>query len=106
MIAVSVNIVQHHVMMAFVTTYDPDFSRASPGVILIMDYIQWSIDHGLSMVDFLCGAESFKNKFATQAVTLQSVLGTRTAQGRLASLADRVRQTIRHVRERGLKPSP
>lgn len=105
MIAVSINFVQRQVMMAFVTTYDPDFSRASPGIILIMDYIQWSIDHGLGMVDFLCGGESFKNKFATQAVTLQSVLGTRTAQGTLASVADRIRQRIRHARQRTPAPS-
>ncbi|CCV14282.1 GNAT family N-acetyltransferase [Mesorhizobium sp. STM 4661] len=105
MIAVSINFVQRQVMMAFVTTYDPDFSRASPGIILIMDYVQWSIDHGLSLVDFLCGGESFKNKFATQAVTLQSVLGTRTAQGTLASVADRIRQRIRHARQRKLVPS-
>ncbi|TIL26133.1 MAG: GNAT family N-acetyltransferase [Mesorhizobium sp.] len=106
MVAVSINFVQHHTMMAFVTTFDPDFSRASPGIILIMDYIQWSIDHGLGMVDFLCGAESFKNKFATQGVILQSVLGTRTAQGQLAFLADRMRQTVRHVRGRGVVPTP
>ncbi|MCV3208649.1 GNAT family N-acetyltransferase [Mesorhizobium sp. YC-39] len=105
MIAVSINFIQRQVMMAFVTTYDPDYSRASPGIILIMDYIRWSIDHGLGMVDFLCGAESFKNKFATQAVTLQSVLGPRTAQGTLASVADGIRQRIRHARQRRLAPS-
>ncbi|TIO05360.1 GNAT family N-acetyltransferase [Mesorhizobium sp.] len=106
MVAVSINFVQHHTMMAFVTTFDPDFGQASPGMILMMDYIQWSIDHGLGTVDFLCGAESFKHKFATQGVVLQSVLGTRTAQGSLASLADRMRQTVRHVRGRGLVPTP
>ncbi|PDQ21808.1 GNAT family N-acetyltransferase [Mesorhizobium sanjuanii] len=105
MVAVSINFIQRQVMMAFVTTFDPDFSRASPGIILIMDYIQWSIDHGLGMVDFLCGAEAFKNKFATQAVTLQSVLGTRTAQGTLASVADGIRERIRHARQRKLAPS-
>ncbi|RWC44899.1 GNAT family N-acetyltransferase [Mesorhizobium sp.] len=105
MVAVSINFVQHHTMMAFVTTFDPDFSQASPGMILMMDYIRWSIDHGLRTVDFLCGAESFKHKFATQGVVLQSVLGTRTAQGSLASLADRMRQRVRHVRGRGLVPT-
>ncbi|TIQ68317.1 MAG: GNAT family N-acetyltransferase, partial [Mesorhizobium sp.] len=94
--------VQHHTMLAFVTTFDPDFSQASPGMILMMDYIQWSFDHGLSTVDFLCGAEAFKHKFATQGVVLQSVLGTRTVQGSLASLADRMRQRVRHSRGRGL----
>jgi CelD/BcsL family acetyltransferase involved in cellulose biosynthesis len=101
MVAVSVNIVQHNVMMAFVTTFDPDFGRASPGMLLIMDYIQWSIDQGLDLVDFLCGGEAFKNRFATQAVTLQSVLGARTPQGALVSLADRVRQKVSGLRARG-----
>ncbi|WP_192356381.1 GNAT family N-acetyltransferase [Mesorhizobium mediterraneum] len=105
MVAVSINFVQHHTMMAFVTTFDPDFSQASPGMVLMMDYIQWSIDHGLGTVDFLCGAESFKHKFATQGVVLQSVLGARTAQGSIASLADRMRQRVRHVRGRGLVPT-
>jgi CelD/BcsL family acetyltransferase involved in cellulose biosynthesis len=100
MIAVSVNFVQRNTMMAFVTTYDPDFSRASPGMVLMMDYIRWSIDNGLSLVDFLCGAEPFKQRFATQSVTLQSVLGTRTVQGSLASLADHTHQAIRSIRRR------
>jgi CelD/BcsL family acetyltransferase involved in cellulose biosynthesis len=100
MIAVSINFVQRGTMMAFVTTYDPEFSRASPGVVLMIDYIQWSIDHGLEMVDFLCGAEPFKHKFATQGVTLQSVLGTRTLKGSLVSFGDRMRQMFLSIRDR------
>ena len=95
LIAVSVNFVQRGTMMAFVTTYDPDFSRASPGMVLMMDYIRWALDNGLHTVDFLCGAEAFKQRFATEGVVLQSVLGTRTMLGRLAVVADNVRHTIR-----------
>ncbi|MEO5757798.1 MAG: GNAT family N-acetyltransferase [Mesorhizobium sp.] len=98
MVAVSINFVQHNKMMAFVTTYDPDFSRASPGTVLLMDYIQWSIDQGLREVDFLCGTESFKHRFSTRAVTMQSVLGTRTVQGLLASLADRAHHAFKGLR--------
>lgn len=98
MVAVSINIVQHDVMMAFVTTYDPEFSRASPGMVLIMDYIQWSIDRGLHTVDFLCGGYAFKSRLATEGVTLQSVLGARTLLGMLVALGDRVRQKIKSRR--------
>ncbi len=101
MVAVSINIVQHDVMMAFVTTYDPEFSRASPGVGLIVEYIQWSIDNGLRMVDFLCGGYAFKSRFATEGVTLQSVLGAHTLLGSLVSLADRLRQNIKSRRASG-----
>lgn len=97
-VAVSINLVQRDRMMAFVTTYDLDHERASPGMVLMMDYIQWSIDQGLPMVDFLCGGEDFKRRFATQAVTLDSVSGGRTLVGRLAVLADGARHAIRSRR--------
>lgn len=100
MIAVSINFVQHDTMMAFITTFDPDFGRASPGMILMMDYIRWSFDHGLKVVDFLCGAEAFKQRFATRSVTLQSFLGVRTLRGSLANLADHARQSLRSMQNR------
>jgi CelD/BcsL family acetyltransferase involved in cellulose biosynthesis len=56
---------------------------------LMTDYIKWSIDHGLHTVDFLCGAEPFKHRFATQSVCLTSVMGAGTIKGRIALLVDR-----------------
>ncbi|MER9584756.1 GNAT family N-acetyltransferase [Mesorhizobium sp. M0276] len=90
-IAVSINFEQRGTMMAFVTTYDPAFERASPGMVLMMDYIQWSLDQGLTTVDFLCGGEDFKRRFSTHSVILSSVMGGRSLRGRLAILADRAR---------------
>ncbi|MDX3808909.1 GNAT family N-acetyltransferase [Bosea thiooxidans] len=97
-VAVSINLVQRDRMMAFVTTYDPDFERSSPGMVLMMDYIQWSIDQGLAMVDFLCGGEDFKRRFATRSETLDSLLGARTLLGRLAMLADGAGHAVRSRR--------
>lgn len=91
-IAISVNFLQHGALMAFLTSYDPSFERGSPGMVLLMDYVQWSIDQGNGMVDFLCGEEPFKEKFATRSVTLSSVMGPATLKGRLAMLLDRVRR--------------
>jgi len=104
-VAISVNFVQRGTMMAWVTTYDPDFARASPGMVLIFDYVQWSIDHGLGMVDLLCGGEAFKDRLATQVVALQSLVGARTAKGSLALLADGVRQRLRQRRRRDTAPA-
>lgn len=89
-IAVSINFEQHGTMMAFVTTYDPEHERASPGMVLMMDYIQWSLDRGLATIDFLCGGEDFKRRFATQSVALSSMMGARGLRGHLAALADHV----------------
>ncbi|RVA12388.1 GNAT family N-acetyltransferase, partial [Mesorhizobium sp. M7D.F.Ca.US.004.03.1.1] len=102
-IAISINFEQHGTMMAFVTTYDPAFERASPGMVLMMDYIQWSLDRGLTTVDFLCGGEDFKRRFATHSVTLSSVMGGRSLPGRLAALADRARHATKSWRSE--KPS-
>ena len=88
-VAVSINLIQRNRMMAFVTTYDPDFERASPGMLLMCDYIRWSIDHGLEEVDFLCGGEDFKRRFATRSLILSSRAGARTPLGHLALAADR-----------------
>jgi CelD/BcsL family acetyltransferase involved in cellulose biosynthesis len=97
-VAISINFAQHGTMMAWVTTYDPDFSRASPGMGLISNYVQWSFDHGLGMIDLLCGGEAFKDKLATQVVTLHSLIGARTLKGSLALLVDDLRQKSRKTR--------
>lgn len=99
-VAVSINVVQRQRMMAFITTYDPEFERASPGMVLMMDYIQWSIDQGLEMVDFMCGGEDFKRRFATESATLDSVTAARTLVGRLAMLADSAGHALRNWRSR------
>jgi len=105
-IAVSVNFVQHGTMMAFVTSYDAAFERASPGTLLMSEYIKWSFDHGLGTVDFLCGAEAFKTRFATEAVTLTTLAGAGSLKGRLALKADEAQQTLRHWRTRRNAASP
>jgi CelD/BcsL family acetyltransferase involved in cellulose biosynthesis len=103
-IAISINFVQRGVMMAWVTTFDPDFAASSPGLILMMEYIKWSFDHGLGTVDFLCGGEAFKERFATQSVVLESVMGTRSLRGSLALIVDRVRRSIQA--RRSANPAP
>jgi len=103
--AISINFVQHDTMMAWVTTYDPDFARASPGMVLIFEYVQWSFDHGLGMVDLLCGGEAFKDRLATHTVTLQTLIGARTVKGSLALLADGIRQKLQKKREEKTAPA-
>jgi len=89
-VAVSINFEQHGTMMAFITTYDPEYERASPGMVLMMDYIQWSLDRGLAKVDFLCGGGDIKRHIATKSVTLSSMISARGLRGHLAALADHV----------------
>jgi CelD/BcsL family acetyltransferase involved in cellulose biosynthesis len=101
-VAISINFEQHGSLMAFVTTYDPAFERASPGTLLMSDYIMWAFDHGLHTVDFLCGAEAFKLRFGTDAVTL----GTLTAAGSLRGRAVLALDRGRHALAQRRKPAP
>lgn len=94
-VAISVNFIQQGTLMAFLTTYDPAYDRASPGMVLLMDYVQWAIDQGLTETDFLCGSESFKARYATKQLTLTSVMGASSLKGRMAILFDTARRTLR-----------
>jgi CelD/BcsL family acetyltransferase involved in cellulose biosynthesis len=97
-IAISLNFVQNGSMMAYLTSYDPEYERASPGMVLMVDYIRWSIDQGVALVDFLCGAEEFKGRFAGESVTLDSYVAARTYRGRAAVVADRLVHRLKALR--------
>jgi CelD/BcsL family acetyltransferase involved in cellulose biosynthesis len=84
MAAASVNFLCGDRMQAYLTSFDPAFERASPGMILIVSYTRWAFDQGLRIVDFLRGDEAFKVRLANCEVSLQSYLGARTLLGHAA----------------------
>ncbi|MCZ8186806.1 MAG: GNAT family N-acetyltransferase [Beijerinckiaceae bacterium] len=97
-IAISINFIDGRKMMAFVTTYDPAVEKGSPGMVLMVDYIRWAFDNGLDLVDFLCGAEDFKSRFASETVTLTSMAGAASLVGTAALTTDRLVRFIRTCR--------
>ncbi|MFC0242458.1 GNAT family N-acetyltransferase [Rhodopseudomonas telluris] len=104
-VAITINFVQHDTMMAYVTTYDATFERSSPGYILLFDYIRWAVDHGATSIDFLCGDEDYKYRFANQQVTLASFVGGRTLLGKAALQSDRAWHAIQTYRSRAQQKS-
>ena len=103
-VAAAVNFVEADTMLAFVTTYDPDFERASPGILLIAEYLQWSFDRGLTGLDHLRGGEPYKARFSTRQVGLDAFSGARTVRGAAALLVDRLRHRLRD--RRGTRGGP
>jgi CelD/BcsL family acetyltransferase involved in cellulose biosynthesis len=87
--AASINFVYANRMEAYLTSYDAQYERASPGTILIVDYAQWSFDHNLRLVDFLRGEEAFKFRMANAETTISSFDGSRTLVGHLVGCARR-----------------
>lgn len=85
-VAGALNIVNGARLQAFFAAYDPAFDRASPGTLVMVEYLTWAFDHGMTEVDFLCGEEQYKFKFATAHMDLASYVGARTWLGRAALL--------------------
>ncbi len=84
LVAGSLNIVSGSRMEAFFAAYDPRFDRASPGTLVMVEYLMWAFDKGIAEVDFLCGEEEYKFKFANKQVDLVSYVGARSLVGKLA----------------------
>ena len=94
LVAGSLNIVDGTRMQAFFAAYDPAFDRASPGTLVMVEYLTWAFDHGMAEVDFLCGEEQYKFKFATTQTNLASYVGARTWIGGIAlALGERLDRT-------------
>lgn len=96
LVAGSVNIVSGKHMQAFFAAYDPKYDRASPGTLVMVEYITWAFDNRIAQVDFLCGEEEYKFKFANAQTDLASFVGARTLTGSVAlvigELLDRARK--------------
>ena len=84
LVAGSVNIMSGSRMQAFFAAYDPRFDRASPGTLVMVEYLMWAFDRKIPEVDFLCGEEEYKLKFANKYIDLVSFVGAKTLLGKLA----------------------
>lgn len=84
LVAGSVNIMAGTRMQAFFAAYDPRFDRASPGTLVMVEYLMWAFDRGIMEVDFLCGEEEYKFKFANTKIDLGSYVGAKTVVGKFA----------------------
>lgn len=105
LVAGSVNFAEHGRLMAFFAAYDPAYERASPGMLIMVDYVKWAFDRGLGEIDFLCGAEEYKRRFCTAEVELRSAVAALTLAGHAALLADRAAEVIGAWRSRRSAPS-
>lgn len=94
-VAGSINFVQYNKMMVYLPSYDQAYERASPGVILMLDYITSSFDNGIKEIDFLCGNEEYKQKLASTKVELHSFMSTRTPIGVAAVAFDKCASFLR-----------
>jgi CelD/BcsL family acetyltransferase involved in cellulose biosynthesis len=66
--------------------FDIEFSKLSPGKVMILRAIEESCNHNLKTFDFLRGLESYKLKWGCTLVpTYRLILGNNGIKGKLAS---------------------
>ena len=88
-IAGSVNAIDGTSMLALFATYDPEYERGSPGILLMTEYTKWAFDQGIEEVDYLLGAERYKFRYANRIIKLHIVASARTPLGWLTLQAER-----------------
>jgi CelD/BcsL family acetyltransferase involved in cellulose biosynthesis len=68
--------------------FDPEWSRHSPGFLLLAETIRQAIEEGASEYDMLLGEESFKRRFATSSRPVCTVvLAPRGTRGHIGAAA-------------------
>lgn len=88
----SINLQEGRRMLAFFAAYDPKFSRASPGILLMTEYSKWAFDRGMDEIDYLRGDEGYKFEFANKVVKLATVVGSQTLVGKTARSLYKLRE--------------
>ena len=99
-----------------VSGFDPEREDLAVGTILLAHTIDRAATEGAAIYDFLWGAESYKDRYATGRRTVISLSAAAGLRGRLAlagrrglnrasrSLPDRPRQRLRALRARARRP--
>ena len=75
--------VQGGVLYLYHTTYDTAYRAFSPGNSMMVETIKWTIDVGLSELDFMRGEESYKARFASGVRQLSTYMQGRSWLGKL-----------------------
>ena len=105
-VAGAIAFIEHGGMRVYLIAHDAAVSRASPGLLLMVEYVRWTFDRDLGTVDFLCGDEAFKVRFANRRVALGALAGGRTWLGRLALRLDALRIATMASRADRAGPAP
>lgn len=87
-------------LLDFVSAYDRDAHRGSPGTLALIDEVCWAIDNGCTEVDFLCGNEAYKHRFANTHAHLGALVDTTTPLGRAAFALDRCVPVVARLRDK------
>ena len=61
--AAYMNFIDDNKLWVYNTGWNPEFSNASPGWVLLVKLIRWAIENGLDEVDLMRGGEEYKYRF-------------------------------------------
>lgn len=103
-IAFVICLLQQNRIIHHSTAYDDEYYKYSPGKALILTIGQWMLDHGLNILDFGEGAESYKYAYTNKELTLNQISISSYANLPFI-LKVKIRKTLRQkiVKNPGLK---
>lgn len=104
LVAVTLSIEEGRRLLDFACAYDRAFHRGSPGILCLVDEVCWAIEHGYAEVDFLCGDEAYKNRFASAHRRLGAMVHARTPLGLAAAMLDSCGPLLARLRARAAAP--
>ena len=104
-VAVSYNYRIGCTAQAYLTSFDAAFSQSSPGVLLRAFVIEQLIAEGVTLFDWLEGAESYKKAWCTHELTdLCLRVFNRTLSGRMAHVRHTADETTVRLARRWVSP--
>jgi CelD/BcsL family acetyltransferase involved in cellulose biosynthesis len=91
---------------SYITTYDKQYAKLTPGRVLIGYHIRCAIENGIRVYDLLMGPAAYKFAFGAQQLsTRNAVITRRNLHGTIASMLVRMRARLTRPRWSGLKTS-
>lgn len=82
--ALSICFIKNETLYDYIATRHPDWSRFSPGSLIMAHGVMWAADQGLKHFDMFEGPDAYKDRFASCFPTFQNYLFAGSLRGRLA----------------------
>lgn len=84
--AVEIALVDDVFWYGFITAYDPEFAKASPGNILLSECLNIARNNGFKLYDHLPPSQEYKIRFSTDAKSVRDYSIVLSTVGRLSSI--------------------
>jgi len=73
------------ILYLYTTSFDAEYSKRSPGQVILRHLFDYAVEHGIKRMDFARGGESYKDRFSNTIKRNRKIIIYRSAFARLAA---------------------